>query len=132
MSQKFIKTGALLLLLLGILHLMAMLKPMPDDPMLLNLQQSMKQYQIHFLGAHSLFKFHIGFSVMMGFLTIALGLQSFLLAKELAENKRALISLIFISFIACILSIIFFHLLVIAFTFGSALCFGIAYRKRKF
>lgn len=129
MNQKLIKTGSVLLILLGFLHLMAMLKPLPENPALKNLRTSMKEYQIHFMGDHSLLKFHIGFSVMMGFLIIALGLQSFFLSQELSVNKRALISLTIITLLACILTICFFHLLAVAFLFGSFVCFGTAYWK---
>jgi|GEM_PF-3454685 len=131
-NLKLIKTGALAFILLGILHLLAHFFGKPNDPILDKLLIDMQNFKINLMGEHSLLKFYNGFSIMMGFLLSAFGIQTFLLAKEILDNKNAFISIIVISIIAFVIAVMFFHILAFGFIFISSVCFTIAFIKNKF
>jgi hypothetical protein len=130
-SLKIFKTGAIAFLILGILHLLFQFGPKPDDPALHQLLADMENYKIKIMGIHSLLKFHNGFSVNMGFLLLAFGIQHLLLAKEILNNKRAFISTIIITAIIFAIALIYFHVLAFGFVFFSLLCFAIAFFQKK-
>ena len=83
------------------------------------------------MGEHSLLKFHNGFSIMMGFLLSAFGIQNFLLAKEILNNKTAFISIIVITAIAFVIAVMFFHILALGFILFSLVCFTVAFFMNK-
>jgi hypothetical protein len=126
-NLKLIKTGAIAFILLGILHLLFHFWGKPNDPMLDKLLLDMQNFQINLMGEHSFLKFHNGFSIMMGFLLSAFGIQNFLLAKEILNNKTAFLSLIIITAIAFVIAVMFFHILAFGFIFISLVCFTIAF-----
>lgn len=130
-NLKLIKTGATAFILLGILHILAQTFGKPNDPLLDKLLLDMQNFKINLMGEHNLLKFHNGFSLMMGFLLSAFGIQNFLLAKEILNNRKAFLSILVISSIAFIIALLFFHILAFGFIFISLTCFTIAFIKNK-
>jgi hypothetical protein len=128
---KIFKTGAIAFIILGILHLLFQFGPKPNDTALHQLLADMGNYKIKIMGEHSLLKFHNGFSVNMGFLLFAFGIQHFLLAKEILNNKTAFVSTIIITAIIFAMALIYFHVLAYGFVFFSLLCFSISFFKNN-
>ena len=130
-NLKLFKTGAIALILLGILHLLAHTLGKPSDPVLDRLLLEMQNYKISLMGEHNILKFHTGFSIMMGFLISALGIQNFLLAKEILANRMVFASVIMISAIAFMIAIMYFHILAYGFILFSLACSTIAFFRNK-
>lgn len=128
-KTSIFKTGAIALILLGIIHLGAHFgMTAPDDakPLL----DDMNAYTIELMGRHSLLKFHNGFSVMMGFLLSAFGLIIYQLREAILVNRTTLLTVFLISAIGFGISFIFFHVLAYGFFLFSTLCFGYTFFKK--
>lgn len=119
---RLFKAGAIAFILLGLLHLMAhfgmMVREEPNQ-----LMMDMEAFKIQLFGELSLLQFHIGFSIMMGFLIVAFGLQSLLCAKFITQNKGALFSSLVISAISFLIAFTYFHVLAYGFILFSTACF---------
>ena len=123
------KAGSIAFILLGILHLLAALTGVPNDPQAVQLMTAMQNYKINLFGQHDLFTFHTGFSLMMGFLLSAFGMQNLVLAEAIAKNLKAQWTTLMITMIALVISLIYFHLLADAFIFFSLVCYMLPLRK---
>ena len=123
-SITFFRIGSIILILLGAIHLMAHFTMRPSDAALDKLLADMENYKIELLGEHNLLKFYFGFSVMMGFLLIALGILNLFFSKLI--NKAAIYATIIILVIAFIIAFNYFHVLAFGFIFISILCYIIS------
>lgn len=121
---KFFKAGAIAFILLGFLHLSAHFG-MDKNAEASQLMLDMQSFKIQLFGEHDLLKFHNGFSIMMGFLISAFGLQNLLCAKFITENKKVLLASIGISLVSFIIAFIFFHILAYSFILFSLGCFSV-------
>jgi hypothetical protein len=130
-NLKFFKTGAIAFIVLGFLHLLFQFGPKPDDLALHSLLADMENHKIKVMGVHSLLKFHNGFSVNMGFLLLAFGIQHLLLAKAILSNKTAFVSTIIITAVIFVIALIYFHALAFGFVFFSLFCFSMAFFQKK-
>lgn len=129
--MKLLKTGALAFILLGILHLLTQVFGKPNDPNLDKLLVDMQNFKINFMGDHNMLKFHSGFSIMMGFLLSAFGIQNFLLAREILNNKAASLSMIAIAACCLIIAVKFFHVLAFGLIGISLVCFLVAFIRHS-
>lgn len=129
--MKLFKTGALAFILLGILHLLAQAFGKPNDPNLDELLLDMQNFKINFMGDHNMLKFHSGFSIMMGFLLSAFGIQNFLLAREILNNKTSFLSIIITAACSFIIAVIFFHVLAFGLIGIFLVCFLIVFIKQS-
>lgn len=129
--MKLYKIASTAFIILGVLHIMAHIigNINPNKTTIIVLNQ-MANHKIQLFGEHSLLKFHTGFSLMMGFLLLAFGIQNLLIAKII--YKKYLISIIIITAIILVLSIIYFHLLAIGFIFTSLVCYVLSYKNKYF
>jgi len=129
--MKAYRSGSIALILLGLLHLFSylLLANKPSDAVLAALLNDMNNYKIQFFGSHSLLKFHKGFSIMMGVLISAFGVQNLIASKGL--TKSYLVPSMVITGIALILSVSYFHLLPISFLSFSLLCYCLSFKHLK-
>ena len=122
------KIGSSALATLGIIHLLAHFAMVaPDDAQ--SVIDAMTNYKLELFGEHSLMKFHNGFSVMMGFLMLLLGVQNYLLAPHIINNKSILSIIILGSLILLGIALYYFHILAYGFLFFSSLCYVFTYIK---
>lgn len=118
------KAGSIAFMLLGLIHLMAHFgMTMKQEPN--QLMMDMESYKIHLFGEHSLLQFHIGFSIMMGFMLAAFGLQNLLCAKFITQHRGALFSSIVISAVSFVLAFTYFHVLAYGFILFTTTCYTI-------
>jgi len=126
--MKLYKIASISFIALGILHITAhVIGNLNPDKATLAILNQMANHKIQLFGEHSLLKFHTGFSLMMGFLLSAFGIQNLLVARIM--NKKHLVSTIIITAIALVLSVTYFHLLATAFIFISLICYILSYKK---
>lgn len=131
-NLKLFKTGAIALIALGVIHLLAQFyMGKPTDPVANKLMLDMQNFKIDLMGQHSILQFYNGFSIMMGFLLSAFGIQHLILAKEILTNRYALLGSIFITAIAVVIAVVYFHVLAYGFLFTSLVCFVIVFLKNK-
>ena len=130
-NLKLFKTGAIALIALGIIHLLAQFLGKPTDPAAEKLMLDMQNFKINLMGEHSVLQFYNGFSIMMGFLLSAIGLQHFLLAKEILTNRYALSGSIFSTAIAFVIAAVYFHILAYGFLLISLVCFTLVFLRNK-
>ena len=129
-SYKLFKAGSIAFILLGLLHLMAHIgMTLGQEPN--QLMIDMQNFKIDLFGEHSLFKFHSGFSIMMGFMISAFGIQNLLCTDYILHNRKALLSTILISAVGFGLAIAYFHILAYGFILFSLGCYGVAWVKRE-
>lgn len=127
---KLFQTGSIALIVLGLLHLMVHFgMALNHEPTQLMLD--MQNYKIHMFGEHSLLKFHSGFSIMMGFMISAFGLQNLLCARFILANQTALFSTLFISVISFGIALVYFHILAYGFILFTLACYAVAANKPK-
>lgn len=128
---KIFQAGSLAFIILGLLHLMAhfgMTLTLEPNQLMMDMQA----FKIDLFGEHDLLKFHNGFSIMMGFLISAFGLQNFLCARFIVTNQTALFSSLLISMVCFGIALLYFHILAYGFIFFSLLCFAaVAWQKPK-
>lgn len=129
--MKLLKAGSIGLILLGLLHLISHIFGKPNDPNLDKLLLDMQNFKIELMGEHNLLKFYNGFSIMMGFLLAAFGVQTYLLSNEILKNKTALLATIIITIIAFILAVMYFHVLAFSLIGISMICYVTAFVKYK-
>ncbi|MDD3319876.1 MAG: hypothetical protein PHS59_00315 [Paludibacter sp.] len=129
--MKIFKIGARAFIVLGALHLLAHIFSSPEDPMSIKLLQDMENCKINILGEHNFLKFYNGFSISMGVLLSAFGLQCLILSEFILENRKALYTTIIITAIVFALSIAYFHIVAYGFTFFSLICFLYALVKTE-
>ncbi len=126
--MKLYKIASISFIALGMLHITAhVIGNLNPDKATIAILNQMANHKIQLFGEHSLLKFQTGFSLMMGFLLSAFGIQN--LMVEDMVNKKYLISTIIITAIALVLSITYFHLLATAFIFISLICYTLSYKK---
>lgn len=105
---KLFQIGSVVFTLLGLFHLLThfgmTLGQKPPSVL-----KDMEAFRIDLLGEHNLLKFHNGFSIMMGFLLMAYGLQNFLQAKYISGKRSSMIAPIITASIAFAITVIFFH-----------------------
>lgn len=116
------KAGAIAFLLLGLLLLFAHFG-MARNGDASQLMLDMQAYKIQLFGEHSLLKFHNGFSIMMGFLMAAFGLQSLLCAKFITQNKGALLTNLLVVIISVGIAFTYFHVLAYGFILFTTACY---------
>ena len=129
--MKIFKIGAWAFIILGALHLLAHKFSSPGDSMSIKLLQNMETCKINILGEHNFLKFYNGFSITMGVLLSAFGLQCLILSEFILKNRKALYSTIIITAIVFALSIVYFHIIAYGFTFFSLICFLYALVKTE-
>jgi hypothetical protein len=129
---RIFKLGSGAFIFLGIMHILTQLAGKPLDPDLDLVLLAMQNYKIQLLGDHSLLEFYTGFSLIMGSLLSAYGVQNFVLAQEIVANKKIFISIIISTLFILVLAILFIHILAYGFILFSLFCFLIAYQKSKF
>jgi len=127
--MKLFKIGAWAFIALGVLHIMAHIFGNPDDPTSTKLLQDMENCKINILGEHNFLKFYNGFSIMMGVLLSAFGLQCLILSEFILKSRNARYSTIIITVIVFALSVAYFHVIAYGFTFFSLVCFLGAFIK---
>ena len=120
--MKLYQIGSIAFIALGLLHIMAhiMGNINPDDA-LLALQNQMANHKIQLFGQHSFLEFHTVFSLMMGFLLSAFGIQNLTATKII--NKNYLTTTIILTGISLVISLIWFHLLASMFICFSLICY---------
>jgi hypothetical protein len=122
---KFFQAGAITFILLGLLHLSAHFG-MDKNEEASQLMLDMEALKIQLFGEHDLLKFHNGFSLMMGFMLAAYGLQQLLCAEFILQSKKALLSCIMITAFSLLIALLFFHILAYGLIAVSLGCFAIA------
>lgn len=128
MKMKFYKIASIAFIILGLLHLMAhFVGSFFLDQKAIELMGQMDNFKIQLFGEHSLLKFHTGFSLMMGLLISAFGIQNFLAADSI--SKKYLMSVIIITAIALVLSITYLHILPTVFISISLICYILTFKK---
>ena len=126
--MKLYKIASIALIILGFIHLTAhVVGSFFLDEQAINVMSQMENYKIKLFGEHSFLKFHTGFSLMMGLLISAFGVQNLLMAKSL--NKHYLISTIIITALALAISILYLHFIPILFITISLICYTLTYKK---
>lgn len=125
---NYFKIGAVAYMLLGVMHLLSQMSTDGLDENVLQVLAQMKETSFYFMGQHDLMQFYIGFSLTMGFMLFAFGLQALMIKNP---TKSAVVVNTIVSLVAAILAIIYFHPLAYSFLLFSALCFAISYFKIK-
>ena len=121
---NYFKVGAIACMLLGAMHLFVSLSPKEGvGENVLQTYVIMKETVFNFMGQHDLMQFYTGFSITMGFLLFAFGLQALVNSKP---TKSTIIVNILVSLVTSILAIIYFHPLAYSILLFSTLCFVIA------
>ncbi len=123
---NYFKAGAIAYMLLGFMHLVSQMQKDGLSENVLQTLMRMKNTTFHFMGQHDLMQFYTGFSITMGFMLFAFGLQTFLINKP---SRQIIVADILISLVVLILSIIYFHPLAYSFIAFSLLCFVICLLK---
>ncbi len=127
MKINYFKLGAVACILLGAMHLLSQLLRGNDlDPQLASTLAEMKATEIHVMGKHTLLQFYNGFSLTMGFLLVAFGLQAWMIDNP---GKRVILTNVFASVIIFVLTLIYFHVLASAFMLIAAICFTMSFIK---
>ena len=119
------KAGSIAFILLGIAHLSVSAMGAPENPQLTQLLADMQNYKIDMFGSHDLLKFHNGFSLMMGFLLSAFGVQNLVLSEFIIVNRKAQWTTAVITAIALVIAFTYFHLLAYGFILFSLICYSI-------
>lgn len=122
------KTGALAYITLGILHLSFAVFGSPNNENVAQTLTLMKQTSVQLMGQHNLLQFYTGFSLTMGFLLVAFGLQAYTIKQP---TKKGIAVNIFVSAIATALAIIYFHPLAYSFLMFALICFAANYYKQE-
>ena len=124
---NYFKTGSIACMLLGVMHLFVSLSPKDGvgENVLLT-YANMKETIFDFMGQHDLMQFYMGFSITMGFMLFAFGLQAFVNNKP---TKPIIIVNMMVSLVASVLAIIYFHPLAYTFLLFSTLCYVISFIK---
>ncbi len=129
MKINYFKLGAIAYMILGAMHgLSHLAKGNIDDPKLANTLAEMSNTTIDLLGEHSIMKFYDGFSLTMGFLLLAFGLQAFVTDKP---GKKIVLVDILVTLITLILTIRYFHIIAWSFMGIALVCFVISYIQMK-
>ncbi len=129
MKINYFKFGAIAYMVLGAMHELSHLtKGNINDSKLANTLAEMENTTIHFLGEHSLMKFYDGFSLTMGFLLLAFGLQAFVTDKP---GKKIVLVDILVTLITLILTILYFHIIAWSFMGIALVCFVMSYIQMK-
>lgn len=128
MKVNYFKSGAIAYMLLGSMHLFShLLSGNNLDPQMTKTLAEMKNTIINIIGEHTLWQFYEGFSLTMGFLLIAFGLQAYMIDNP---NKRIIITNIIITLVILVLTIKYFHLIASAFMLLALICFFISLKKQ--
>ena len=119
---KLFKASSIAFIILGLLHLVAhfgmTLNQEPNQ-----LMMDMQNYKINMFGEHNLLQFHSGFSLLMGFLISAFGLQSFLCADFIVKNRKPLLASTAIAAVSFVIAFMYFHVLAYGFLLFSLACY---------
>lgn len=125
---NYFKIGAVAYMLLGVMHLISQSS---KDGLRENVLQSfvvMRAATFDFMGQHDLMQFYTGFSITMGFMLFAFGLQAFAIKQP---AKSVAVANMLVSLVAAVLSVVYFHPLAWLFLFFAALCFAISLSNMK-
>lgn len=107
-------------MLLGALHLIYLTSVQKRPENVMQIYLKMERTTFDFMGEHTVMQFYTGFSIMMGFLLFAFGFQAFMIKQP---NTPALFANIFLSFIASIIAVIYFHPLAYTCLLSATICF---------
>lgn len=103
---NYFKIGASFYMLLGALHFIYVISAPKRPENVVQIYSKMESTKFDFMGEHTVMQFYTGFSVMMGLMLFAFGWQIFM-SKQ--PNKAAILGYIFISIIASIIAVFYFH-----------------------
>ncbi|MDR2914636.1 MAG: hypothetical protein LBV74_07380 [Tannerella sp.] len=119
---NWFKAGAMAYMLLGALHLVSQTSKSGLSENVLQTFAEMKATTFNFMGQHDLMQFYTGFSITMGFMLFAFGLQAFLIKYP---TLSVYIANAIVSIIASVLAILYFHPLAWSFLLFATLSFTI-------
>ena len=128
-ATLFFQIGAGCYFFVGVLHLgayFAIGEEMRRQPIF----EAMQAFPIELFGQHNLLQFYTGFSLLMGVLPCAFGIQNFLVSKidfsEPYTFKRFILAATGTTLIVLFLTISYIHLLATAFVATALLFFTLA------
>ncbi|MBL3547394.1 LIC_13387 family protein [Chryseobacterium sp. KMC2] len=117
---NYFKIGASSYMLLGALHLVYLISAPKRPENVMQIYLKMERTTFDFMGEHTVMQFYTGFSVMMGFMLFSFGFQTFMIKQP---NRSAIFANIFLSVIASIIAVIYFHPLAYTCLLSATLCF---------
>ena len=117
---NYFKIGASSYMLLGALHLVYLISATKCSENIMQIYLKMERTTFDFMGEHTVMQFYTGFSVMMGFMLFAFGFQAFMIKQP---NRSAIFANIFLSIIASIIAVIYFHPLAYTCLLSATFCF---------
>lgn len=126
MKTNYFKLGGIACILLGVMHLIAHLSQGNVDPQMANTLAAMQNTIIRLMGEHTLLQFYNGFSLTMGFLLVAFGLQTIMIEKP---GSRLALMNSGITVVLLFLCMKYFHILASAFMLIAFVCFIISFIK---
>ncbi len=126
MKINYFKLGATACMLLGAMHLTSHLLQGGVDFQMADTLTAMQNTTIQFMGKHTLLQFYNGFSLTMGFLLIAFGLQTFMIKKPSSQIAAVNSVITTVLFFLCVK---YFHFLASAFIFTACVCFIVSFIK---
>lgn len=115
-------------MLLGAMHLCAQISGGSYGENVLRAFATMRAAKFDFMGAHDLMQFYTGFSVTMGFMLFAFGLQAMLIRRP---TRTVAITNAVMSLVAAVLAIVYFHPLAWTLLLLATLCFAAGAVKIK-
>lgn len=127
-NLNYFKIGAFAYMLLGIMHLLSQISTSGLSVNVLQVLEIMRKTSFDFMGQHSLMQFYTGFSVVMGVMLFAFGLQAFVIKRP---NKSAIVVNMAVSLIVSVLAIMYFHPLAYLFLLFATFCFTISFFTYK-
>ena len=122
-KNNYFKIGAIAYIALGLMHLISQMSADGLSENVLQTLAVMKTTTFDFMGQHDLMQFYTGFSITMGFMLIAFGLQAFTIKQP---AKSVIIVNMFASLIASVLAIVYFHPLAYTFLLFATAFFTIS------
>lgn len=121
---NYFKIGASFYMLLGALHLIYLITAPKHPENVMQIYLKMERTAFDFMGEHTVMQFYTGFSVMMGFMLLAFGFQAFMTKQP---NKSAIFANVFLSLIASIIAVIYFHPLAYTCLLSATFCFILSF-----
>lgn len=117
---NYFKIGASSYILLGVSYLIYVFTEQKHPKNVIQVFSKMNETIFYFMGEHTLMQFYTGFSVMMGFMLVAFGFQALMIKQP---NGHVIIVNAFLSLVASIIAVIYFHPLAYWLLLWATLCF---------
>ncbi|WP_410669550.1 LIC_13387 family protein [Chryseobacterium sp. KMC2] len=121
---NYFKIGASFYMLLGALHLIYLISTPKRPQNVMQMYLKMERTTFDFMGEHTVMQFYTGFSVMMGFMFLAFRFQLFMIKQS---SKPVIFANIFLSLIASIIAVIYFHPLAYTCLLSATFCFILSF-----